>query len=276
MAETLFTDIIDNLGKTVKKIKGDKPGKLFLEPYFNEDGSRTLVGGYGAEDRAAFIEKGKDGIKGTIQYGNDDTNKKFRLTSDGKNTTGEIVFKFKDGGSTNGSGDAALSAKVIELMEDGYDFGEAVKEAMKQGYKDGGRAGYVEGGNVALMEDSIQKMYQDFGQAIVDAESLQKHGKSIRDITIDQRRNLKARLNKFKYYFTRSVFTIRCKSKFFISIIIAILDSSFSTRFIFFYKRCTVLGPIAANNFSRTVGIKIRFYKKLSRFVSFNFFYCLT
>ena len=98
--ETLFTDIIDNLGKTVKKIKGDKPGKLFLEPYFNEDGSRTLVGGYGAEDRAAFIEKGKDGIKGTIQYGNDDTNKKFRLTSDGKNTTGEVVFKFKDGGIT--------------------------------------------------------------------------------------------------------------------------------------------------------------------------------
>jgi hypothetical protein len=43
-------------------------------------------------------------------------------------------------------------------------------------------------------------MYQDFGQAIVDAESLQKHGKSIRDITIDQRRNLKARLNKFKSF----------------------------------------------------------------------------
>ena len=98
--ETLFTDIIDNLGKTVKKIKGDKPGKFFVEPYFNPDGSRTLVGGYGAEDRAAFIEKGKDGIKGTIQYGNDDTNKKFRLTSDGKNITGEVVFKFKDGGIT--------------------------------------------------------------------------------------------------------------------------------------------------------------------------------
>ena len=158
--ETLFTDIIDNLGKTVKKIKGDKPGKFFVEPYFNPDGSRKIVGGYGAEDRAAFIEKDKDGTKATIQYGNDDTNKKFRLTSDGKNTTGEVVFKFADGG----------------------------------------RAGYVKGGNVALMEASIQKMYKDFTQAIVDAESLQKHGKSIRDITIDQRRNLKARLNKFKSF----------------------------------------------------------------------------
>jgi len=139
MAETLFTDIIENLGKTVKKVKGDKPGKFFIEPYFfNPDGSRKIVGGYGSEDRAAFIEKDKSGIKGTIQYGNDDTNKKFRITSDGKNTTGEIVFKFADGGSTNGSGDAAFSAKVNELMDDGYDFGEAVKEAMRQGYKKGG------------------------------------------------------------------------------------------------------------------------------------------
>ena len=200
MAEELFTDIINTLGKTVKKIKGDKPGKFFIEPYFNPDGSRKIVGGYGAEDRAAFIEKDKESIKGTIQYGNDDTNKKFRLTSDGKNTKGEIVFKFKDGGSTNGSGDAALSAKVKELMEDGYDFGEAVKEAMKQGYKDGGRAGYVEGGNVAAMEASIQKMYTDYGQAIVDAESLQKYGKSVYNITGHQRSNLKIRLNKYKSF----------------------------------------------------------------------------
>jgi len=140
MAETLFTDIIDNLGKTVKKIKGDKPGKFFIEPYFNPDGSRKIVGGYGAEDRAAFIEKDKDGTKATIQYGNDDTDKKFRLTSDGKNTKGEIVFKFADGGSTNGSAEKAFSAKVNELMDDGYDFGEAVKEAMRQGYAKGGLA----------------------------------------------------------------------------------------------------------------------------------------
>ena len=158
--ETLFTDIIDNLGKTVKKIKGYKPGKFFIEPYFNPDGSRKIVGGYGAEDRAAFIEKDKEGIKGTIQYGNDDTDKKFRLTSDGKNTKGEIVFKFADGG----------------------------------------RAGYVKGGNVTSMEASIQKMYTDYGQAIVDAESLQKYGKSVYNITGHQRSNLKIRLNKYKSF----------------------------------------------------------------------------
>ena len=192
MAETLFTDIIDNLGKTVKKIKGDKPGKFFIEPYFNPDGSRKIVGGYGSEDRAAFIEKDKDGTKATIQYGNDNTNKKFRLTSDGKNTKGEIVFKFKDGGSTNGSGEKAFTAKVKELMDDGYELGEAVKEAMRQGYK--------QGGNVALMEASIQKMYADHGQAVVDAESLLKYKKSVRDLTEDQRSNLKRRLEKFKSF----------------------------------------------------------------------------
>ncbi len=191
MAETLFTDIIENLGKTVKKVKGDKPGKFFIDPIFNPDGSRKIVGGYGSEDRAAFIEKDKSGIKGTIQYGNDDTNKKFRITSDGKNTTGEIVFKFADGGSTNGSGDAALSAKVKELMDDGYEFGEAVKEAMRQGYNKGGQV---------VMEAMIQKLYTDFGQALVDSESLKKHGKSIRDITSDQRGNLKRRLEKFKSF----------------------------------------------------------------------------
>ena len=63
MAEELFTDIINTLGKTVKKIKGDKPGKFFIEPYFNPDGSRKIVGGYGAEDRAAFIEKDKMVLK---------------------------------------------------------------------------------------------------------------------------------------------------------------------------------------------------------------------
>ena len=61
------------------------------------------------------------------------------------------VVSLKDGGSTNGSGKAALSAKVKELMDDGYEFGEAVKEAMKQGYMNGGRIkSYFKGGLVSL------------------------------------------------------------------------------------------------------------------------------
>jgi hypothetical protein len=47
-----------------------------------------------------------------------------------------------DGGSVNGSYEAAFRAKVEELMDDGYDFGEAVREAMRQGYKNGGEAKY--------------------------------------------------------------------------------------------------------------------------------------
>ena len=46
--------------------------------------------------------------------------------------------RFADGGSTSEYKQPELTKKVIELMEDGYDFGEAVKEAMKQGYADGG------------------------------------------------------------------------------------------------------------------------------------------
>ena len=50
------------------------------------------------------------------------------------------------GGLLNGSSEeAAASAfrkKVDELMDDGYDFGEAVREAMRQGYQDGGRVEY--------------------------------------------------------------------------------------------------------------------------------------
>ena len=43
-----------------------------------------------------------------------------------------------DGGSVNGSYEAALRKKIEELMDDGYEFGEAVREAMRQGYKFGG------------------------------------------------------------------------------------------------------------------------------------------
>lgn len=160
MAETLFTDIINNLGKAKKegKIQGG---------YRYKDGKLNIGGGYYGDDSMLEIDVNKDG--------------------------GNILFKkrFADGGSTNGSGDAALSAKVKELMDDGYEFGEAVKEAMRQGYNKGGQV---------VMEAMIQKLYTDFGQALVDSESLKKHGKSIRDITSDQRGNLKRRLEKFKSF----------------------------------------------------------------------------
>ena len=106
MAETLFTDIINNLGKAKEegKIQGG---------YRYKDGKLNIGGGYYGDDTMFEIDINKDG--------------------------GNILFKkrFADGGSTNGSGEKAFSAKVKELMDDGYDFGEAVKEAMRQGYKNG-------------------------------------------------------------------------------------------------------------------------------------------
>ena len=36
---------------------------------------------------------------------------------------------------------SALGKRVNELMDDGYDFGEAVKQAMSEGLKDGGSVG---------------------------------------------------------------------------------------------------------------------------------------
>ena len=46
--------------------------------------------------------------------------------------------EMSNGGSTNGSYEAALRKKIEELMDDGYEFGEAVREAMRQGYDNGG------------------------------------------------------------------------------------------------------------------------------------------
>ena len=45
-----------------------------------------------------------------------------------------------DGGSVDDYEPSAFSKKVNELMDDGYDFGEAVREAMRQGYKKGGKS----------------------------------------------------------------------------------------------------------------------------------------
>ena len=103
----LFEDILTNLQE--KKQEGKIQGG-----YRYKDGKLNIGGGYYGDDSMFEVDVNKDG--------------------------GNILFKkrFADGGSTNGSGDKAFSAKVNELMDDGYEFGEAVKEAMRQGYVDGG------------------------------------------------------------------------------------------------------------------------------------------
>jgi len=125
MAETLFTDIINNLGKAKKegKIQGG---------YRYKDGKLNIGGGYYGDDSMFEVDVNKDG--------------------------GNILFKkrFADGGSTNGSGDKAFTGKVKELMDDGYEFGEAVKEAMRQGYAKGGKV--KKGNKTNLTEEKFVQL----------------------------------------------------------------------------------------------------------------------
>ena len=106
MAETLFTDIINTLGKAKKegKISGG---------YRYKDGKLNIGGGYYGDDSMLEIDVNKDG--------------------------GNILFKkrFADGGSTNGSAEKAFSAKVNELMDDGYDFGEGSQRSYETGLREG-------------------------------------------------------------------------------------------------------------------------------------------
>jgi hypothetical protein len=62
-----------------------------------------------------------------------------------------------DGGSVNGSYEAALRKKIEELMDDGYEFGEAVREAMRQGYQKGGKVYKTKGGVTLSTEKNVKE-----------------------------------------------------------------------------------------------------------------------
>ena len=62
-----------------------------------------------------------------------------------------------DGGSVNGSYEAALRKKIEELMDDGYEFGEAVREAMRQGYQKGGKVYKTRDGTTLSTEKNVKK-----------------------------------------------------------------------------------------------------------------------
>jgi hypothetical protein len=102
----------------------------------------------------AYSYNGQGGGQFTDSQGNQDYNDPY--DSGGGEKDGGYIdgtnrrVGYNEGGSTNGSGEKAFSGKVKELMDDGYEFGEAVKEAMKQGYANGGRVNYFKGGIVSL------------------------------------------------------------------------------------------------------------------------------
>jgi len=119
--------------------------------------ARDFYAGHGRTD-IATQPGGSDGMSGGQYSGGDSFSSANTYGGDGTmddlgadNFAKGGVVNLKNGGSTDGSGEAALSAKVKELMDDGYEFGEAVKEAMKQGYMNGGRIkSYFKGGLVSL------------------------------------------------------------------------------------------------------------------------------
>ena len=59
-----------------------------------------------------------------------------------------------------------LGKRVRELMDDGYDFGEAVRQAMKEGYAKGGRAGYNDGQLVTPSVDGSRPGYMGKAEAM--------------------------------------------------------------------------------------------------------------
>ena len=91
-----------------------------------------------------------------------------------------------DGGSVNGSEQAAFRAKVEELMDDGYDFGEAVREAMRQGYQNGGLS--------TSKKRGPQQVFSEIGKKI--SEKL----KEKRVLSKDMKKYLKERFPKIKDY----------------------------------------------------------------------------
>jgi hypothetical protein len=59
---------------------------------------------------------------------------------------GRIGFAGGNGVADEDAEKAALGKRVRELMDEGFDMGEAVKKAMSEGYAEGGRIGFSAGG----------------------------------------------------------------------------------------------------------------------------------
>jgi len=176
----LFEDILTNLQE--KKQEGKISGG-----YRYKDGKLNIGGGYYGDDSMFEVDVNKDG--------------------------GNILFKkrFADGGSTNGSAEKAFSAKVNELMDDGYDFGEAVKEAMRQGYKKGGQV--KKGTKTNLTEEKfvqlrVQKKnlnHKEFAEYLNTQTEYYpdpKQADKFSGLTIDRRYNKAKSKGKFPPNFT--------------------------------------------------------------------------
>jgi hypothetical protein len=140
---------------TVVKLPLDDTGQPFnpkdpLKDYSKKPRDEKYTGGLvDVEPSLSDIGHGSDALMARTRLmspgsqATTSTGLNYLLAEDNDN----IRVPFADG---NGVADedaekAALGKRVRELMDDGFDFGEAVKKAMSEGYAEGGRIGFSKG-----------------------------------------------------------------------------------------------------------------------------------
>jgi hypothetical protein len=156
----------------IAKLPNDER-KIILQKYIDEDMSRqiTLMDYDPPKGRKPNAEGGIAGFYtggivdvepslSDIGHGSDALMARTRLMSPGNQATTSTGLNYllaEDNDNlrvpfANGNGvadedaeKAALGKRVRELMDDGFDFGEAVKQAMSEGYAEGGRIGFSKG-----------------------------------------------------------------------------------------------------------------------------------
>ena len=121
-----------------------------------------------------------------IGHGSDSLMARTRLVSPGNQATTSTGLNYllaEDNDNlrvpfANGNGvadedaeKAALGKRVRELMDDGFDFGEAVKQAMSEGYAEGGRIGFSKGKLVDAARRSFLKKTGAAGAGIAALKS---------------------------------------------------------------------------------------------------------
>ena len=89
----------------------------------------------------------------------------YLLAEDNDNI--RVPFANGNGVADEDAEKAALGKRVRELMDDGFDFGEAVKQAMSEGYAEGGRIGFAAGGG----RRAFLKLLGMFGGATAAAKT---------------------------------------------------------------------------------------------------------
>ena len=144
-------------GKGRNKIE-DKEQEIFLDE-----------GGYKDRNIGLGFNQDGEGLSGSIMRNLETGDDDFKI---------RISKKFAEGGRigfANGNGvadedaeKAALGKRVRELMDEGFDMGEAVKKAMSEGYAEGGRIGFSKGKAVGKGLDYLMDLFKPKPKVIFD------------------------------------------------------------------------------------------------------------